>query len=249
MIEITYDPIYFTLSIIIAVVASVAALWLSFYFRKGSENKRGHMWKKLGSGLLMGAAVVGMHYIGMMAAHFDIENIHLHSAESGMILNQQWLAYIISGGTLFTLGMSLIGIYISNKFSVKDSEIQDKSDEILKINHELRQLNEHLEQMVKERTAQLEKAHDEAIKANRIKSQFLANMSHELRTPLNAIIGYSEMLIEEAEELGEQTFVEDLGKIGKAEGICSPSLMIFWTFQKLKKARWKSMKRCFRFMI
>lgn len=216
MIEITYDPIYFSLSIIIAVVASVAALWLSFYFRKGSENKRGHMWKKLGSGLLMGAAVVGMHYIGMMAAHFDIENIHLHSAESGMILNQQWLAYIISGGTLFTLGMSLIGIYISNKFSVKDSEIQDKSDEILKINHELRQLNEHLEQMVKERTAQLEKAHDEAIKANRIKSQFLANMSHELRTPLNAIIGYSEMLIEEAEELGEQTFVEDLGKIGKS---------------------------------
>ena len=37
--------------------------------------------------------------------------------------------------------------------------------------------------------------------ANTAKSQFLANMSHELRTPLNAIIGYSEMLIEEAEDL------------------------------------------------
>ena len=38
--------------------------------------------------------------------------------------------------------------------------------------------------------------------ASQHKSQFLANMSHELRTPLNAIIGYSEMLQEEAEDLG-----------------------------------------------
>ena len=40
--------------------------------------------------------------------------------------------------------------------------------------------------------------------ASRHKSQFLANMSHELRTPLNAIIGYSEMLQEEAEDLGRR---------------------------------------------
>ena len=41
--------------------------------------------------------------------------------------------------------------------------------------------------------------------ASRHKSQFLANMSHELRTPLNAIIGYSEMLQEEAQDLGDDT--------------------------------------------
>jgi signal transduction histidine kinase len=52
--------------------------------------------------------------------------------------------------------------------------------------------------------------------ASQHKSQFLANMSHELRTPLNAIIGYSEMLQEEAEDLGEATFLPDLRKINAA---------------------------------
>jgi signal transduction histidine kinase len=41
-------------------------------------------------------------------------------------------------------------------------------------------------------------------------------MSHELRTPLNAIIGYSEMLIEDAEEQGQQELIPDLQKIREA---------------------------------
>ncbi|MFD2170412.1 MHYT domain-containing protein [Tumebacillus lipolyticus] len=212
LVNITYDPLFFALSIVIAIVASIAALWLAFYFRKDGE--RGEIVKKLGSGMIMGAAIVGMHYTGMTAADFHLSD---HSMTTfGMVLDQKWLAYLISGGTLFTLGFSLLGIFISKRFSHKDSEIQKKTKEIYLMNQELRQLNDHLEELVRERTAQLEKAHDEAIKANLIKSQFLANMSHELRTPLNAIIGYSEMLMEDAEEIGEPVFVEDLGKIGKA---------------------------------
>jgi GAF domain-containing protein/CheY-like chemotaxis protein len=49
--------------------------------------------------------------------------------------------------------------------------------------------------------------------ASQHKSQFVANMSHELRTPLNAIIGYSEMLEEEAQDLGQEGFLPDLKNI------------------------------------
>src|SRR5262245_25265446 len=49
--------------------------------------------------------------------------------------------------------------------------------------------------------------------ASQHKSEFLANMSHELRTPLNAIIGYSEMLKEDARDLGQQRFADDLQRI------------------------------------
>jgi PAS domain S-box-containing protein len=49
--------------------------------------------------------------------------------------------------------------------------------------------------------------------ANRAKSEFLAKMSHELRTPLNAIIGYSEMLHEEAQDVGQEDFLPDLRNI------------------------------------
>ena len=49
--------------------------------------------------------------------------------------------------------------------------------------------------------------------ASQHKSQFVANMSHELRTPLNAIIGYSEMLEEEAQDLGQEGFLPDLKHI------------------------------------
>ncbi|MEE8196909.1 MAG: response regulator, partial [Acidiferrobacterales bacterium] len=66
--------------------------------------------------------------------------------------------------------------------------------------------NARLFREIEEKSQQLEVA-------SQHKSQFLANMSHELRTPLNAIIGYSEMLQEEADDLGQEGFLPDLNNI------------------------------------
>ena len=49
------------------------------------------------------------------------------------------------------------------------------------------------------------------------KQQFLSNMSHEIRTPMNAIIGYSEILIEECEEMEHDEIEQDLEIASKLE--------------------------------
>lgn len=69
--------------------------------------------------------------------------------------------------------------------------------EKIKTDAEILSHREHLQDMVDEKTHELQVARDDALKATKAKSMFLANMSHELRTPMNSIIGFTGILKDE----------------------------------------------------
>jgi len=118
-VEISYDPFLFIMSLIIAVIASLAAVWLAFYFQKG--NQLGFNWRKLGSGLIMGAAISGMHYIGMLAASFYNSVKPILSV--GFMLNQYLMAVVVIITAILTIALFMLGSFFSKRLASKDSEI------------------------------------------------------------------------------------------------------------------------------
>ena len=61
-----------------------------------------------------------------------------------------------------------------------------------------------------ELTSELEKAKEEAERANNAKSQFLARVSHEMRTPINAILGMNEIILRETDEKNTLKYAKDV---------------------------------------
>jgi two-component system sensor histidine kinase/response regulator len=64
-----YDPVLFVVSVVVAVVLAITALYTKFVVARQHDSVRRQWWIKLGAALVMGCAVAGMHYTGMAASY------------------------------------------------------------------------------------------------------------------------------------------------------------------------------------
>jgi signal transduction histidine kinase len=93
------------------------------------------------------------------------------------------------------------------------SELLKKQDQV---ENELVRHKQKLEEMVKERTLELNAAKNKAEAASRAKGEFLANMSHEIRTPLNLIIGFSDIIYNEIQDEDMKEYVGTIRYAGNS---------------------------------
>jgi signal transduction histidine kinase len=182
-----YDPGIALLSIVVAVALAFVSLGVRFSFRRIPMPRAS---ATIIAATIMGCAVAGMHYTAMQAAiFFPLPDAPAHS----MALSPTLLALLIAIFTVLIAASTLLATFAGR---------QNELALTLKAEVARRRGIE----------ADLVRAREQAEAANQAKSQFLATMSHELRTPLNAVIGYSELLLDEAEGRDDEQ-VADLRRI------------------------------------
>ena len=116
-------------SVVIALLASFAALWLTFRLRHEAAQVA---LMRFGAAVLMGIAIAGMHYAGMMAAQMPAQMAMAHGGMQG-----SWLAALVSIVTLFILAITLL-------LSMLDARLQARTallaSSLAQANQELAQL-------------------------------------------------------------------------------------------------------------
>lgn len=109
-----YDPMLVTLSVVIAIGTSLAALRLAFKLR-GETTAIGN-WQKTGSAILMGGAIAGMHYTAMAAATFT--PFHTPEAHWGPTIGTSMLgAVAITVATFLVLSLALLTSLVDRRFA------------------------------------------------------------------------------------------------------------------------------------
>jgi PAS domain S-box-containing protein len=130
-----YSPALVTLSVVLAFVISLVALWLTFHFR-GETTSWG--WRKIISALVMGAAIPIMHYTGMAAATFTPSSIVHGDLSHALSISSLGVVGVIVV-TFVALGLSLLTSLFDRRFSAQALELEAserQSRQILELAHD-----------------------------------------------------------------------------------------------------------------
>lgn len=127
---IQWNPWLFSLSIGMAVGASFAAL-LIFFWMRSRPAEQVLAWQTLAS-VVMGSAIIAMHYTGMAASEFPVGSI----CRSAYGINTQWLGYALGGFTFLLLATTLITALLDTRLQAHIAALNKSLDTA---NHELLQ--------------------------------------------------------------------------------------------------------------
>src|SRR5260221_1123389 len=116
-----YDSILVVLSVVFAVLISLAALWITFHFR---DEKAGSGWGKAAGAVVMGAAIPVMHYTGMTAVSFTLSDMPVDLSNAVSISTLGTLG--IAAGTLILLGLALLTSWLDRRFAFRIVELQEE---------------------------------------------------------------------------------------------------------------------------
>jgi len=116
-----FNSFLVVLSVVFAVLISLAALWITFHFR---DEKTGIGWEKLAGAVVMGAAIPVMHYTGMAAASFTPSGMpaDLSHAVSISTLGTAGIAAV----TFIVLGLALLTSWVDRRFATRTLEVQEE---------------------------------------------------------------------------------------------------------------------------
>ncbi|HWX53290.1 MAG TPA: MHYT domain-containing protein [Verrucomicrobiae bacterium] len=116
-----FNSFLVVLSVVFAVLISLAALWITFHFR---DEKNGIGWKKLAGAVVMGAAIPVMHYTGMAAASFTPSDV---PADLSHAISISTLSTVgIAAVTFIVLGLAILMSWIDRRFAAQALELQEE---------------------------------------------------------------------------------------------------------------------------